>query len=477
MQRFLCWDEKNIAKNTGVTVIQHKPQKKDIALYCQDAWEGVHNGYAGITKVGDKYRFYYRVGGQDGKIFKVNREDIPQQAAVCLAESDDGITFKKVMQNRYEYNGSKENNIVFMREGNLDTFTVFYDPNPECKAEEKFKAFAREACTEFMDLYISEDGLDFKYVEKVGLKGTFDTYNVVMWDEAKKEYRLYFRGFHHPGGGDAFAEDKDVINDIRDIRLATSKDFRNWDYKGLIQFEEGQPDIPMYTNQIVRYYREPNTLIGFPTRYIDRVADQENYNYMAIPDIRKDIIERENREGTALTDCVIMTSTDGFTFNRRENAFITPGVENGRNWWYGNCYPCYGLVETEGADGEPHEISFYMGENYRYSKVDFRRYTVRLDGFFSWYAENKGGEIITKPFVLKNENMFINFSTSAFGSVIIEVLDENGNELEGFKSYTAFGDSTNRPIFFEKELRELVGKNISLKITMKDAYLYSYTFE
>ena len=55
MQRFLCWDEKNIEKKSGIRVNQHTPQKKNIALKCSDKWEGVHNGYGGIMKVDGKY--------------------------------------------------------------------------------------------------------------------------------------------------------------------------------------------------------------------------------------------------------------------------------------------------------------------------------------------------------------------------------------------------------------------------------------
>ena len=58
----------------------------------------------------------------------------------------------------------------------------------------------------------------------------------------------------------------------------------------------------------------------------------------------------------------------------------------------------YGLLETEAEEeGAPNEISFYVGENYRIKNVNFRRYTVRLDGFFSWRAPYRGGEILTKP--------------------------------------------------------------------------------
>ena len=172
-----------------------------------------------------------------------------------------------------------------------------------------------------------------------------------------------------------------------------------------------------------------------------------------------------------------MTSTDGFTFNRRDEAFMTPGVENRNNWWYGNCYTVYGLIETEAEEnGAPNEISFYMGENYRIKNVNFRRYTIRLDGFFSWYAPYCGGEIITKPVLVDGNDLQINFATSALGGLTIALCDEDGKELDGYQSYTIFGDSVNRPVEFEKPLADLKGKTVRLKIQMKDAHLYSFVF-
>ncbi len=477
MQRFLCWDKKNFLKRENVSVLQHKPEKKNIALKCDDKWEGVHNGYASVAKIGDKFRMYYRVGGQNGCVRK--DPNAPAKSMICVAESVDGITFEKIPMNKIKFDGDTNNNAVFWRDNgeNLDTFTVFYDTNPKCKPNEQFKAFARDSGTDILDLYISADGFDFEYVERVDLGGTYDSYNTVFWDDDKKEYNFYFRGYHHPDGTlvRGYA-DMDETNDLRDVRLAKSKDFRNWKFVDFIKFEDGK-EIQLYTNQIAPYYRDKKTLIGFPVRYYDHVHEQESFKYMPLSNIRGEITAKSGREGTALTDCAIMTSTDGILFNRRSTAFFTPGIETTKNWWYGNCYTVYGMVETLADDGETREISIYIAENYRIEKVDFRRYTVRIDGFFSWYGDGDGAKAVTKPFVLENENMFVNFATSALGSLKITVLDKDGTEIEGYKSYTIFGNSTNRLVEFEKPLKDLVGKEIGLKFELDDCHLYSYTFE
>ena len=110
--------------------------------------------------------------------------------------------------------------------------------------------------------------------------------------------------------------------------------------------------------------------------------------------------------------------------------------------------------------------------------MNVRRFTMRLDGFFSWYGDGNGAEVITKPFVLENSRMFVNLAASALGGLKVTILDKDGKEIPGYRcSYALFGDSTNRPVAFDKDLKELVGQEICLRFELNDCHLYSYTFE
>ena len=477
--RILCWDDKIIEISENIQVRAHKPEKKNIALTCDNEWEGVHNGYASVIRMGDTYRLYYRA---DPFRHRLDKAPTPGKAVICVAESrDGGITFRKPNVGKYEYNGTQNNNIVFSRAKAIDNFSIFYDTNPNCPKEEKFKALCElnlgsEGGTHLI-YYASEDGYDFREQYALDVQGTFDTYNVVLWDENTEQYFLYYRAFHTPEGEDRLSWKGARPNWIRHVRVATSKDFKNWTKHGRISFEEGQEIYQLYTNQITKYFRTDDTFIGFPVRYNDRAEEKRNFHFMPLGDRHENITEVFGREGTAVTDCVIMTSNDGLCFNRRDEAFMTPGVEARDNWWYGNCYTVYGLAETEAEeDGAPNEISFYMGENYRIKNVNFRRYTIRLDGFFSWFAPYRGGEAVTKPVTVDGNELRINFATSALGGVTVTLCDEDGNELDGYQSYTMFGDSVDRPVEFEKPLSDLNGKRVRLKIKMKDAHLYSFVF-
>lgn len=478
--RYLCWDDKLIAKNENVRVEMHQPVKKNIALACDNEWEGPHNGYASVIKVGDTYRMYYRA---DASRQRMDKTMTPGKGVICVAESrDGGITFRKPNIGKYDYNGTKNNNIVYMREKNIDNFSVFYDTNPDCPKEERFKAlseinFGNDNGGTKLIYFASQDGYDFKEMRYLDVRGTFDTYNVMVWDEETKQYFLYYRAFHTPEGEDRLSWKGAKPNWLRHIRVATSPDFKTWTEHGRISFADGEQKYQLYTNQITKYFRA-NTFIGFPVRYNDRDAEKQNFRFMPLGDRHAIMTEVWGREGTAVTDCIIMTSNDGFTFDRRDEAFMTPGVEARDNWWYGNCYTVYGLAETEAEeDGAPNEISFYMGENYRIKNVDFRRYTMRLDGFFSWTAPFRGGEVVTKPIVLEGDSMTLNFATSALGGITVSLLDEEGVTLEGYESYVMFGDSVDRPVEFEKPLSALKGKEVRVRFAMKDAKLYSFIFE
>ncbi len=474
-RRFLCWDESFIEKSENVTVRQHSPERREIALFCDDEWEGVHNGYGGIVKVGDTYRLYYRACG--GRVrFDMEKGREPSVSVVCVAESGDGIHFKKPIVGIYEYNGSRQNNIVFMREEKLDNFSVFCDENPACPPDERFKALAKYYGERpQLGYYASEDGYHFRFVRFLDIKGTFDTYNVTFWDKKTEQYFLYYRNFHKPDGTPTLYDAKNELVNVRNVSLATSKDFLAWEDHGRIQFLAGQEDIQLYTNQIERYLREENTFIGFPVRYLYRVDGQECFCEMPAWDRRSRVIDRFGREGAALTDCTVMTSRDGFTFNRRDEAFLTPGVEDAANWQYGDCYTVYGITQTESdRPGAPNELSLYVGENYRVKNVNFRRYTVRLDGFFSWYANAKGGEVLTRPFLLEGDCLCLNFATSAISHLIVSVCDEEGRALEGYESGKLFGNSTARTVRFRKPLSALAGRTVRLRFKLCDAHLYSF---
>ena len=88
--------------------------------------------------------------------------------------------------------------------------------------------------------------------------------------------------------------------------------------------------------------------------------------------------------------------------------------------------------------------------------------------------------MITKPLAFKGSELLLNFSTSAAGSISIELQDQNGAPIPGFtleESELIVGDSLERAVVWrEGDLRQFNGRPIKLRFVMTDADLYSIRF-
>ena len=80
--RILCWDDKYIEQSENVQIQAHQPEKKNIALTCDNEWEGVHNGYASVMKVGETYRLYYRADSFRHRIDKAVTAELPSVSRI-----------------------------------------------------------------------------------------------------------------------------------------------------------------------------------------------------------------------------------------------------------------------------------------------------------------------------------------------------------------------------------------------------------
>ncbi len=477
--REVCWDMALVGESENVTLDVHKPVRKNIVMDCDRDWEIVGVNYLGLVKVGDTYRMYYR--GRDKDFWRTYKNRL------CVAESKDGKTFTRRTIGVHEYDGSLDNNIFHFEERPIDNFSVFLDENPDCPADAKFKALS---CCETwlpeggrrLDLlyYKSADGYSFEKVGPLPVPGVFDSYNVVLWDSVEGEYKLYLRDFHDKNGDRKMTppKEEDLAGVYRDVRLSTSKDFVNWSHPRMIEFSDGLRDIELYTNQIFKYKRVPNMYIGLPSRYLNRPNPKVNYNYL--PDWDGERTKKNatgSRIGTVFMDTGIMTSRDGFHFDRWDGAYMTPGLQRPDNWYYEDCYIAYDMAVTDSdeAPGTP-EISLYRPEGFNVAHSRMVRYTLRFDGFFSWHAPFSGGVVTTVPVTFDGEALELNYATSGLGHMRVLICDEAGEPIEGYDSGIIWGDTLSRNVDFEKPLAELKGKTVRIRFEMKDCDLYSFKF-
>ncbi len=460
-RRELFVDEYLVQSLRDVRLELQHPQAQEVAIACDQPWEGSACGYFRVLQDGGRYRMWYMAYHWP---FEAD-ETAPQHPFyVAYAESGDGITWNKPHLGLYEFQGSKENNICCVDV--VDNFTPFLDTNPACPASARYKAVGLGKGG--LLAYESPDGIHWRRWQEAPIitRGAFDSQNLAFWDDAIQGYRAYFRDFH---------------NGIRDIRTATSRDFVTWTDPELLQYPAGTPDEQLYTNGVSPYYRAPHLYLGFPTRYVER---NWSPSMRALPDTghRELRSKVEQRIGTAITDGLFMSSRDGKTFQRWGEAFVRSGPERPGTWVYGDCYQAYGLVETASKlPGAASELSLYLPENYWHRTAKMRRYTLRIDGFVAARAPLSGGEIITKPITFSGKSLSLNFATSAAGSVRVELQDVDGRPLPGFASDDCdelFGDTLDRTVSWKEQadLTAVSGRVVRVRFLLHDADLFAFQF-
>ena len=329
----------------------HSPTSQGIALEPEHPWEVGGLSYLIAFPDQGKYRGWYRADPQ--------LQDSDYNSITCYAESEDGVTWTKPNLGLIEFNGSKDNNIVWMGPGiNL---APFKDGNPEAKSDERYKAFIR--VRRVMHALSSPDGLRWRMMreEPIHTDYPFDTLNIPFWDTWRKEYVGYFRGVAGQGTSDFFTG-------VRWIRRGTSQDFLDWSELENIDCGD-TPWEHFYTNSCIQYERAPGTYLMFPSRFVhDRTPD---------PDWTYD---------TGVSDIVFMSSRDGFNFDRSfMEAFIRPGTDF-NNWHDRGIYFEVGILHTSDK-----QMSMYGMENAHLPTQRIRRYTLRTDGFVSVNGGFRGG--------------------------------------------------------------------------------------
>ena len=132
------------------------------------------------------------------------------------------------------------------------------------------------------------------------------------------------------------------------------------------------------------------------------------------------------------------------------------------------------------------EILFFYGQSawphVNLARVDVGLATLRLDGFVAMVADEKGGCLSTKPFVVQGDKLQINAACENDGSITVEILDENGNVLDGFSKDDAdifTGDAIRHLVTWKSrcDMSDLEGKVVRLRFSMNRCKLYSFGFD
>ncbi|MDP6063498.1 MAG: hypothetical protein QGI49_01720 [SAR202 cluster bacterium] len=447
--RQLFVDEFWIDEASNVERRLHEPVRREIAIESNGTWDLMPSAGKFMWD-GNRYRAWYRTEHDSELVLKRSG------FGTAYVESDDGITWSRPSLGLFEANGSKDNNLVWMGPG--ANMVPFHDPNPDVPDDERYKAVVR---TKDLLALVSPDGVNWRLLqdEPIMTDGPFDTVNVVFWDSSREEYVVYTRGVAGEATQTKSKKDISIWKDsYRWIRRATSSDFINWSPLELIDTGD-TIDEDFYTNACIQYERAPGTYLMFPSRYVVERSPDPEWTY-----------------GHGVNDIVFMSSRDGLHFDRSmRDAFIRPGTDQ-NNWHDRGVYIEPGILMTS-----PTEMSLYGMENSHLASQRIRRYSLRTDGFVSVNADYTGGEFLTKPLIFEGSELELNYSTSAVGSVQVEIQDAEGNTMSGYGLADCpekFGDEIEGVMNWNagSSVGELAGRSVRLRVVLKDADLYAFRF-
>jgi hypothetical protein len=450
--RQLFIDDFWIRAARGIQRRLHSPERREIAIAADRPWEAKGISYMVTFRDGDRYRAWYRVDSPPTGESSVDRShwvdrQTDRRDMTAYAESSDGIHWDKPSLGLIEWNGSRDNNLVW--DGPGRRMAPFRDGDPAVPDDERYKAIVVHGGICVLG---SPDGLKWRMLAEEPVLTrppeewiAFDSHNIAFQDPWTGQYVAYVRGM--VGGYERHTG-------TRWIRRSTSPDFRTWSRPVDIDIGE-PPPYHLYTSACVPYERAPGTYLMFPSRYIPERKPRPDWPRVGVNDI------------------IFLASRDGLRFDHAfKEAFVRPGLD--QDLWHERAlYMERGILETS-----PTELSMYGMENW----FGIRRYALRTDGFVSVNAGYAGGEFTTPPLTFTGTELQVNFSTSAVGYLKAEVQDAEGAPVPGLelgKCPEVFGDEIDRVICWEngeRALDRLQGRPVRLRFVLADCDLYAFRF-
>ena len=448
-----------------------------------------------VTKEGDLFRMWYSAYPRFPSASK------PFSRILCYAESDDGIRWRKPNLGLFEWEGSRENNIIIPSDDFGCTFTTaegaapFIDPHAK-DANEKYKTFFKirglkkdgKRLPSGQYALGSPDGIRWKLLsEKNSNHGPADTQFTTFWDDRIGRYVAYTRMKPKKESNAQFAYYKekygvDVRVAVKKVGRMVSDNYLDWSREEAVMAPDAM-DMAGSPPGLVR--------LDFYGGNVSKYGEAE-HSYIALPNTRSRWYLDLSREWTpgrpmrlpGTMDVQLMTSRDGIQWNRtpRRRPIIGLGPEG--SFWSKNIYPASEVIRVgdelwiyfAGSD-QSHDEQMVVPTN-----GAFGRAVLRLDGFISADAAYTGGELTTKVLVFSGNQLQLNVDTSAGGTVQVEIQDAAGKPIDGFTASDVDeinGNYIRKVVMWNdsSDVSSLAGKPVRLRFVMRDTKLYSFEFK
>lgn len=381
----------------------------------------------------------------------------PLPSLVCLAESDDGIQWRKPRLGLYEWGGNRDNNIVFMSACSNDGVSLAHDPGAEYPYLLYYFMYGSRKTTPAypVGIYVarSKDGLHFDALDTPVLAKCGDRNNVML-NRVNGKLVLVCR-------------DNNMMTDpgSRSIWLAESADGLQFTAPELILARDllDAPLVEYYGMAAFAYGDLYLGLLEYWQQRPDRIEIVLGWS----DDLRRWHLPPGRRPFIPAT----------FPWNENWNSpNSAPPIQVGDQLWF-----------YVGARSGAHSLS----SPHSYGCIGLA--TMRQDRFCSLSADALPGRVVTKPMLWTGGELLVNASTTRYldshpamggGEMRIEVLDAECRPMDGFAGAEAAVFEGNRPArvschnppvrWGERSLDALRGRTIRLRFAYRDAHLYSF---
>jgi hypothetical protein len=442
-EKQLFLDDAFIDKMEGVKLTVNRPQATgENCVPVDKPWEARHINCFGesVIEIDGVCRLYYTAWDNQGR------------GLLCVATSQDGITWEKPALDVVPFGDIAKTNIVYpdascpKLEGYFFGTCVFRDTNPRCPPEQRYKLINGDSSTW---VFASPDGLHFKPMFDKPSFRPADTNNVCFFDERIGRYVAYmrsFRGLRVVGR----CEFDDLANFGQD-RIVFASDAEDREQLDRTRFDHVAP----YNSSALKYPYAANAYVMFPSMF---------YHFPEPP------VGKVPNDGIAIIH--FGASRDGIHWTRPDR---TPylALREGEN----GHYMASGMIRR----GD--QLYLYYGVNHNTHGMPLNpldhisRAVLRLDGFVSADAGAEG-TLTTIPITFSGTRLELNVAGAA---VRVGLLDEQGQAMAGFGTGDCDpiqGDHIARRVTWhgQDQLTRLAGRTVRLQFEMSQAKLYAFQF-
>ena len=457
-------DETLIASRRGVKFVMNPPhQTGELLITAHQPWETREGAYVSphctVMKEGGRIRVWYDfVIGPDSPGYK---NETGGGRCMAYAESADGIHFTKPKLGLHDLHGYKETNVLIRvsRGG-----TVWIDPTapPQQRYKSQSKGPGRpEFNHRVLHFFSSPDGIHWDFMHKTDI-GHCDTQNMALWEKGLGRYVLYARKWQGEYGDPGRH---------RTVRRLESDDLVHWENELIVleadetdlargETPTGQPPVDYHGGTVFRYPDSEGLYI--------MLADTWWHARRHSGDVRL-LVSRDGKKFQRVGERkpFLRLGPPGSFFSRQVWSLPYP-IQMGDQLWiyYWGSNRDTTLIVDPAASKQLAGIS---------------RAIMRLDGFVSADADYTGGEIVTRLIQFHGNRLELNVDTAAGGSVLVELLDEAGEPIQGFTRSEAtvlWGNSVRMPVSWgdNRDTSHLAGKPIKIHLIMQDCKLYAFQF-